>query len=105
MDTAGLTELGSAAFWARLVLCVLATWRLTHLLALEDGPGEIVLALRQRLGDTWLGHALDCFRCLSLWVAMPFALWVAPGWPGWIIATLALSGAACVIEQATTSGG
>lgn len=98
-----LSDLGSPAFWARLVLCTLGTWRITHLLAREDGPGDLVLKLRQRLGDSALGRAADCFHCMSLWTAMPFALWLASGWLGWIVGTLALSGAACVIEQATGS--
>ena len=34
------------AFWARLVLAVLATWRLTHLLAREDGPADLLVRLR-----------------------------------------------------------
>lgn len=106
MGPGELAELGSPGFWARLVLCALGTWRVTHLLALEDGPGDFVLALRQRLGASWLGHAMDCFNCLSLWVALPFALGLAPGWPGWLnwlLGTLALSGAACMIEQASGS--
>ena len=107
MEPGDLAELGAPAFWARLLLGALATWRVTHLLALEDGPGGSVLTLRKRLGNTWLGRAMDCFQCLSIWVAMPFALWIQhdwqgwQGWLGWLVSTLALSGAACVIEQAT----
>lgn len=101
MEPGDLAELGAPAFWARLLLGALATWRVTHLLALEDGPGGSVLALRKRLGNTWLGRAMDCFQCLSIWVAMPFALWLLHGWLGWLVGTLALSGATCVIEQAT----
>ena len=50
--------IGDAAFWARLVLAVLATWRLTHLLAREDGPADLVVRLRARLGTGWqIGRA------------------------------------------------
>lgn len=85
-------------FWPRLALSVLAAWRLTHLLAAEDGPFGLLLALRQRLGNGLLGQLMDCPYCVSLWVALPFAPLLATGWLGWAISTLALSGAVCIIE-------
>lgn len=60
--------MGDAVAWG---LGVLAVWRLTHLLWAEDGPGQLVLRLRQRAGAGWLGQLLDCFYCLSLWTALP----------------------------------
>ena len=36
--------------WLRFLLAVLATWRLTHLIAREDGPGRCLARLRGRLG-------------------------------------------------------
>ncbi|MGH9837924.1 MAG: hypothetical protein ACREEM_03985, partial [Blastocatellia bacterium] len=65
-----------AGIWFRFVIVVLATWRITHLLAREDGPAYIVVRLRARLGDGLLGQLMDCFKCLSLWVAAPMALFV-----------------------------
>ncbi len=90
------------SFGARFALAALATWRVTHLLAEEDGPGDAIVRLRARLGDGPAGELMDCFYCLSAWTAVPFALWVgrrrdAP------LAWLALSGAACLLEQATTA--
>ena len=61
----------------RFVCAMLATWRLTHLLSAEDGPGDIVVHLRARLGDTMAGRAMDCVYCLSIWIAAPLALFVA----------------------------
>jgi hypothetical protein len=89
------------SFWPRLALCALACWRVTHLLALEDGPAELVLRLRRHLGESWAGRLMDCFYCLSIWVAMPLALLLADGVPAWLLATLALSGAASLLERAT----
>jgi hypothetical protein len=110
---------GHSASWpATLTLCALATWRLTHLLAEEDGPADVVLAVRRAAGSSTLGRAMDCFYCTSVWVALPIAIGLAgeqlaaaagPGrarsrpaaW-GWrAVAWLALSGAACLLEQAT----
>ncbi len=84
-----------------LVLAVLAVWRITHLLHAEDGPWDLVVRLRLWAGAGVLGRAMDCFYCLSLWVALPFAwlLGAAPSeqfllWP-------ALSAAAILLERAT----
>ena len=89
-----------AAFWARLVLAVLATWRLTHLMAREDGPADLIARLRARLGAGWLGHLMDCFDCASLWVAAPMAWWLATTLGDGIVLWLALSGAVCLLERA-----
>lgn len=89
-------ELG---FWARLVLAVLATWRITHLLVREDGPGDLMVHLRARLGGGVFGRLLDCFYCLSLWVAAPLALLVVRTPVDLFLTWLALSGAACLLER------
>lgn len=86
-------------FWPSFVLAVLATWRLTHLLAHEDGPGGVLAGLRARLGAGWAGRLMDCFHCLSLWVAAPLAFAVASSWVSWVLAWLALSGAACLLAR------
>jgi Protein of unknown function (DUF1360). len=85
----------------RFALGALATWRLTHLLAEEDGPGQAVLRLRIKAGDSWAGELLDCFYCMSIWVAAPVAAAVAPRRRELPLVWLALSGAACLLEQAT----
>jgi hypothetical protein len=99
-------------------LFAVATWRVTHLLVGEDGPGDVVLRLRRSAGSSTLGRAMDCFYCASLWVALPFAVvltrepspvvgWRSGGAPGRLmsperVATwCALSGAACLLERAT----
>lgn len=91
-----MTEIG---FWPTLFLTTLAAWRLTHLLANEDGPADLVLRLRRVLGDSGIGHLMDCFQCLSLWVAAPLALILTTELLTWLIAWLGLSGAACLLER------
>jgi hypothetical protein len=83
----------------RFMLAVLATWRVTHLLASEDGPADIIVRFRVRLGRSWAGQLMDCFNCLSLWIAAPVALLVSRDWLQWILAWLATSGAACLLER------
>ena len=83
----------------RLALAVLATWRVTHLLGREDGPGEVLARLRARLGWGFWGRLMDCFYCLSVWVAAPLAFFVARRPAELLVAWLALSGAACLLER------
>lgn len=91
-----MDELG---FWSSLVLAVLATWRITHLLANEDGPADLIVRFRARLGSGGLGKLMDCFQCLSLWIAAPMALFVSQNPLELSLIWLALSGAACLLER------
>jgi len=93
--------IGEASGEMGFLLCTLATWRLTHLLVAEDGPWDVIVRLRARLGDSVVGQAMDCFYCSSLWLAIPFAFVLADGIPGRLLSWLAISGAASLLEQAT----
>ena len=85
-------------------IAVLGVWRITHLLAAEDGPGDIIVRLRSRTGHGFWGRLLDCFYCLSLWVAAPFALALdALSWES-VLLWLGLSGGAILLERVTDRG-
>src|ERR1017187_10005316 len=83
----------------KFVLAVLATWRVTHLLASEDGPADIIVRFRVLLGQSLVGQLMDCFNCLSLWIAAPAALFVSRKPLEWLFCWLALSGGACLLER------
>ena len=85
--------------WLRLVLSLLATWRVTHLLAYEDGPWDVFVRLRTALGNGVLGRLVDCFQCVSIWVSAVLALFVSRVALEWGVAWLALSGGACLLER------
>jgi hypothetical protein len=84
------------------ILITLATWRITHLLGKEDGPFDVIYLVRKKAGAGFFGSLLDCFYCVSVWVAFPFALWQGNNWWQKLLWWWALSGAACLLEQATT---
>ncbi len=84
-----------------LLLGALAVWRITHLLQAEDGPWDVVVRLRAWAGDSPLGRAMDCFYCLSLWIALPCALLLGAGWLEQLLLWPALSAAAILLERAT----
>lgn len=89
----------------RFVLGALATWRLTHLVAYEDGPADVIVRVRSRIGDAPLGSLLDCFSCVSIWIGAPIALAVVRRRRDAPLTWLALSGAACLLERATVPSG
>ena len=93
-----LTE--TRTIW-RFCLAALAVWRITHLLAEEDGPWDSIANLRQRLGASIFGRLMDCFYCLSLWVSLPFAVWLSDGWLVLFVHWQALSGATCLFQRMT----
>lgn len=86
-------------FWSRFVLAILATWRVSHLLANEDGPADLIVRFRARLGQGLAGRLIDCFNCLSLWIAAPAAVFVSRRPIPWLFSWLALSGGACLLER------
>jgi hypothetical protein len=88
-----------AEFWIRFTLASLAAWRITHLLAREDGPADLIVRFRTRLGSSLAGSLIDCFKCLSLWIAAPAALFVTRNPLDWLFTWLAVSGAACLLER------
>jgi hypothetical protein len=80
-------------------LAVLATWRVTHLLASEDGPADIIVRFRALLGHSLAGRLMDCFYCLSMWIAAGAAFFVTRSPLQWFMTWLALSGGACLLER------
>jgi hypothetical protein len=86
-------------YW--LILGILGVWRLTHLLHAEDGPWNLLTRFRQAFGVASLGHLLDCFYCLSIWVAIPFAWVLGQSWKENLLLWPALSGAAIVLQRHT----
>ena len=91
----------------RLVLAALATWRLTHLLVEEDGPGHVLGRLRGAVDRTPLVGLLDCFGCASVWVGVGVAALDRfsggnRGYPARTSAVSAAAEVAVVMEVAVT---
>jgi hypothetical protein len=84
-----------------LVIAVLAVWRITHLLWGEDGPANVLVRLRSLAGHGFVSSLLDCFYCLSLWVAAPVAWAFGVTWVERGLLWIGLSGGAILLERAT----
>lgn len=54
-----------------LIIAALATYRLTRLVLIEDGPFDLALKLRGALDPdqkTWVGKGMACPWCISFWI-------------------------------------
>ena len=88
----------------RFLLGMLSIWRITHLLHAEDGPWDVVVRLRRRAGEGFWGQLLDCFYCLSVWIAAPFAFFLGDKLSEQFLLWPALSAGAILLERVTDRG-
>ena len=86
-------------YW--FILGALAVWRVTNLLTSEAGPWNLLLRLRTWAGHAFWGSLLDCFYCVSFWIALPVAMGLGARWREKILLWPALSGAAILLERVT----
>ena len=84
-------------YW--LALGILCVWRTTHFLQGEDGPWDLAVRLRRAAGGGFWGRLLDCFYCLSLWIAVPFALFLGNTRSEQVLLWPALSAGAILLER------
>lgn len=86
-------------YW--LVLEILAVWRISHLMQAEDGPWDSIVWFRRKIGDGFWGSLLDCFYCVSVWVAAPVAILLGANWAECVLLWPALSAGAILLERVT----
>jgi hypothetical protein len=100
--TSAPAESARAFYW--LVVGILGVWRIAHLVTAEDGPWNVVGRLRTRAGSGQWGELMDCFKCLSVWVAAPFAVALGETSSKRLLLWPALSAGAIVLENASNGG-
>ena len=93
-----------------LIAIAFATFRVSHLIVYEDGPADICLKFRKKLGikhndngefteipETFMAKLVTCLPCLSIWVAgLVYLVWYYEPIPIWILAG---SGGAIIIKR------
>lgn len=55
----------------------LSIYRVSFMLAKEEGPFSVFSSLRGRIDpsqSTWIGRGINCPLCISFWVCLPSAL-------------------------------
>jgi hypothetical protein len=85
-----------------LAIGILGVWRITHLLHAENGPWNAIERFRGLIGCGFWSALFGCFYCLSLWVATPFAVFLAGDAKQRLLLWPALSGGAILIERLTS---
>lgn len=92
----------------QFLFTTLVIWRITYMWQQENLPFNVGNRIRDRLGiqpwhddnepGSWR-DLLSCFRCLSFWVALPFAIWLVDGVLAVIVMMIALNAAAIILNQ------
>jgi hypothetical protein len=85
----------------RFTLAALAVYRVSCLVAREDGPWNLFRRLRSAAKETGAGRLVTCVNCLSVWVSLPLAWFVGSSWVERVVAWWALSGAVVLMDRAT----
>lgn len=68
-------------FWISFVVASLVVYRLSRMLALEEGPFDIFMetrawAWKRFEGKAWIQAGIQCPLCISFWLAIPIAILV-----------------------------
>lgn len=92
----------SSLVW--LVLCWLASWRVTAMVRYEAGPFDSFSWLRLILTKIGLQRLVTCFHCTGVWVSAIIVLLLFELHPRSIILTLAIAGAVSISERALGEG-
>lgn len=82
----------------QFLLVTLAVYRVSRMIAIEDGPFDVFAKIRGRIDPnqrTWIGRGLVCVLCISFWMAGLAALIVGATWIEW----LAMAGVIVVYRE------
>lgn len=86
----------------RLIVLILAVYRLSRMIAIEDGPADIFTKFRSTLSqESWVGRGFYCVLCLSFWLSLLAAI-LAYRKPRCILVHwLAIAGGVTLINEVT----
>lgn len=84
-----------------ITLAILATYRVSRMMALEDGPFDVFSWLRDKVSQrSWIGRGLACTLCLSFWLAwLSASLLPHLSWSEYLLASLGIAGGVVVIHK------
>lgn len=84
-----------------IALATLTVYRVSHMLALEDGPFDLFITWREWIGTdlqrTWIQRGFGCPACISFWAALATTILIANSYPtnfiGFMLIWLGTAGA------------
>lgn len=65
--------------WFTALIAVLASYRVAHAIAREEGPWSVFANIRGRFDpnqETWVGRGLTCAACVSVWTSLIVVLMI-----------------------------
>lgn len=66
--------------WLPVVLAAFATYRISRMVAVEEGPFELFLNLRgviyTMFPKPWVANGVTCPVCVGWWIGLPIAIYV-----------------------------
>lgn len=80
-------------------ICALAAWRVTALLAYEEGPFRLLTKLRKTLAYLGLHRLATCFHCIAFWVSIGIVVSMFEWSWGMPVMILAIAGAVSIVER------
>ena len=63
-----MLTVSASPFW--FVVAILAAWRVTRLIAREDGPWRLMVAVRRTCYRLRLAGLIECVHCLGMWTSV-----------------------------------
>lgn len=87
-----------------IVLLGIATWRISRMFWAERGPLDVFSRLRAKLASRQkrmggLYDLISCFYCVTVWVAVAFALFISDSLLTFMANTFIMSGIAAIIHD------
>jgi len=88
-------------FVVYFTLSVLAVYRVSYMIANEDGPLDVFVFIREKAGQkNWIGRGLNCVLCISVWLAMiPAIIFFRSSFETTILYWFAIAGGVLVIHK------
>ena len=88
-------------------IAMLAVYRLSHMIAMEEGPGAVFHLLREKFGQgNWFGRGLNCVLCISFWLSLSVPSFIMASNPvnprEFVILWVGTSGAVLTLHRLTS---
>lgn len=84
--------------YIEIVLAILAVYAITLIAGRYDGLFDVLEKARSKMPD-WLREGVECFVCMAVWVAIPFALYFDMPF---VLVWFGIAGGAILLEEITS---
>lgn len=87
--------------WLELALAIFAVYRLSHMIALEEGPMGLFAFIQEKTSkqSNWFERGMNCVLCLSWWIAAVPSLFLAKSGVQFILYWFGIAGAVLVLHK------